>query len=469
MPHLPLKERRLDEEKLLFGLALTSARKRVILSYPRMERTTGKLRLPSSFLIAVAEAKTGEFEDYDSIEKKDFTVRLPVSSLFPEDVADCLTEEEIDLSLVSESRSSKQRGRTSYLKALNPYFARGALAENQRWGSKRLTPFDGVLNNPEALEALQKSIEEKQSTFSPTELEQYADCPLRYFFNHVLGLEEIEEPEFGFEVSSADRGIIVHDILRRFLDDAIASSELPIAAASKESLIRHAESVFREFENEGPTGLELIWKNEKRNIMRMLDAFHRWESEQEEIFLPTYIERPFGPSHSQRSSADPVPVTVGKTNVQLRGRIDRIDISTDNRTCRVIDYKSGKKKSGPKKDSIAGGTALQLPLYMLAAEQLIRPQHPSAEVAEAFYLYVLDNMQRIEFTRADWNTKLKSLERVISAIIDGIRKGLFFLAGNGTCKYCEMKLACRTPRDTLFQIKSTDPVLKRYLRMVDSL
>jgi hypothetical protein len=124
-------------------------------------------------------------------------------------------------------------------------------------------------------------------------------------------------------------------------------------------------------------------------------------------------------------------------------------------------------KSGPKKDSIAGGTALQLPLYMLVAEQIIRSQHPSAEVVEALYLYVLDDMGSIPFTKSNWNSKLENLENIVSAIIDGIRNGLFFLAGNGTCDYCEMRFACRTSRDMLFKIKSTDPILKRYQKMVD--
>jgi ATP-dependent helicase/DNAse subunit B len=78
---IPLKGSRLREETLLFSLALNSARERLILSYPRLDPSSGRERVPSFFLLRVAEALHGGKMDYGRLEAIPEYRRIPLSSL----------------------------------------------------------------------------------------------------------------------------------------------------------------------------------------------------------------------------------------------------------------------------------------------------------------------------------------------------------------------------------------------------
>jgi len=464
---LPLTERRLDEERLLFALAVSAAEKRLVLSYPRLESSTDKVRLPSSFVIAAAEAVTGRTEDYGSLEHNPFHVRVPVSELFPRTARECMTEEETDLELVWELGRSGRPEERSYLKLINPFFARGARAENMRWGNRRLTAYDGFLAGEEARRSLRAAFAGGSRAFTATELEDYANCPLRFFLKHVLKLEEVEEPDLKFEISPADRGRIIHRILFLFLDRARRSGKYPLRREAAGQLFEQAERVFEEFERNEPTGLELVWRSEKERMKRILGTFLEWELEQEGDFRPVHLEHAFGPSSRDRSVRRPVFITVGKLRLALSGRIDRIDASEDGRRYRVIDYKTGRKRPGLRDDSLDGGRALQLPLYILATGEMAKEEGSGGEVESAFYLYVADRGAKVGYSTRGWERKMAKLETVLKTMMKGMEEGGFFPVAGRSCNYCEMKLACRTSRTTLAAIKSSDPAMKRFQSMAE--
>ena len=53
-----------------------------------------------------------------------------------------------------------------------------------------------------------------EHTFSATDLERYAACPFRYFFERILKIEPIEDLTLEFDVMQ--RGSVVHDVLAKF-------------------------------------------------------------------------------------------------------------------------------------------------------------------------------------------------------------------------------------------------------------
>ena len=57
----------------------------------------------------------------------------------------------------------------------------------------------------------------------------------------------------------------------------------------------------------------------------------------------------------------------GTMRLRIRGRIDRVDVTPEGQFL-IYDYKSGREH--PKAKDIEAGTALQLPLYLLAFEQI---------------------------------------------------------------------------------------------------
>ena len=63
--------------------------------------------------------------------------------------------------------------------------------------------------------------------------------------------------------------------------------------------------------------------------------------------FPTYFEvrygmKPLDFQESEISTEEPVPLKIGEKTVNLRGRIDRIDLTKDGKRARVRDYKTGK-------------------------------------------------------------------------------------------------------------------------------
>ena len=74
------------------------------------------------------------------------------------------------------------------------------------------------------------------------------------------------------------------------------------------------------------------------------------------------------------------PVTIPGTTLRIQGRIDRLDLSADGRTARLVDYKTG----WPKDPGVLnGGGELQRCLYAYVVQAMLGPQ-VSVEAALLF-------------------------------------------------------------------------------------
>ena len=90
---------------------------------------------------------------------------------------------------------------------------------------------------------------------------------------------------------------------------------------------------------------------------------------------PHAVEYDFGfPADADSAPVDAVEWSSPRTGtLRFRGKIDRIDLSPSGDTALVLDYKSGHTRNYTKmdKDPVQGGKFLQLPVYGLAARQLL--------------------------------------------------------------------------------------------------
>jgi hypothetical protein len=92
---------------------------------------------------------------------------------------------------------------------------------------------------------------------------------------------------------------------------------------------------------------------------------------------PAHLEYSFGsPFSVERNDAasteEPVPIQLSEDpedKILLRGKVDRVD--TDGDDFLIIDYKTG---SIPSFTSINRGYNMQLPLYLMACEQLLHKE-----------------------------------------------------------------------------------------------
>lgn len=438
---LPARGERIAEEALLFLLALESASGETVLSYPRFEQGTGKEKIPSSFLrfAAAGVATEGAVSAAQRISRGTARERgLELVSVFEHDV--------------ERARLPKKSGGAP---PDDPLFERAAALVRGRWGAPKFTEYDGVFHSQRARDEMRRREEERGRRFSPTGLERYASCPFEFFLTSVLGLEELEEPERVVTISPADRGSLVHRILARLHAELEKGGLLPIAAAPPERVAEIARSVterfFAEAPGEWPVGLPVFWELEKRLVREAIRLFVDEERLEAEAFVPAEFERSFG----RREGRDDVSYERGGLRVRFHGWIDRIDTAPDGRF-RVIDYKTGKLSGGEQ--DLAGGTSLQLPVYLLAAARLLdRP----IERGEALLRHVGVSPERrpVRFSGSRWSESEEEFANILRVATSGIESGLFFApASDAQCRNCGVSIACSSGMQRLFERKAAaDP------------
>lgn len=469
---LPLKaEARLNEERLLFRLAIGAATERLILSYPRMEIGTGKERLPSSFLLASVEALTGKSVDFNQIEKFPGFVRIPFSEIAVKTPDEALDEVEYDLSVGQIKSATKNLGDLLYLREVSPFFEKGLRLESSRWGKRTFTGYDGILDSKEALQILRERYSIFKRSISPTWIETYATCPYRYLLNGIMGVETLTKPEKEGTISPLDRGKLIHDILYEFYSDLKKErgALLRLRQEDLERLTETARKKFIEFEETGVIGFPMMWEMEKKSMLDCLRDFFNREIEETEFF-PAYFEvrfgmKPYDVKKSEISTEEPVLLNIGKNTLRLRGKIDRIDLTQDGKRGRVRDYKTGKVSA--KKNEFQGGRTFQLPLYLHAARQLLSRIHRGIEIESAEY-YFLKESKLIPFEAAQLDAKEGELQEILETLARGIEDGIFIpVPDNQDCKYryCDFRMICGSWSNILFNRKSDDPKVKRYLKV----
>jgi ATP-dependent helicase/DNAse subunit B len=191
---------------------------------------------------------------------------------------------------------------------------------------------------------------------SPTRLETYAKCPYRYFADRILRLKEASQ-----DLSAMQKGSILHFVLQQYFDPRRKQNK-------KETLEQFIE---REIE-EGFKLYPMTWADayqeamDRRELFEMLLDFLKYETERLESssFHPEHVEYSFG--GVGKGEAPPLEIKDEKKNIKLRGRVDRIDTDSEKKFAVVMDY---KRSYSFKSSDLELGTALQLPLYLLAAQK----------------------------------------------------------------------------------------------------
>ena len=219
---------------------------------------------------------------------------------------------------------------------------------------------------------------------SVTRLEQYAACAYAHFLMYGLKLSEREQYEF----APVDMGNIFHETLEAF------SKKLDASDYTWKTLPRE---VADEWVEECLASLTVDYGNTVLNssarnsymIRRMARILKRtvWalgEQIRKGMFTPENYEISFsGVSDLEAINIELSP----EEQLKLRGRIDRVDTCEDAEHVyvKVIDYKSGNRRFDLA--ALYYGLQLQLVVYMNAAVEMMKKEHPDKEVLPAGVLY----------------------------------------------------------------------------------
>ncbi len=218
---------------------------------------------------------------------------------------------------------------------------------------------------------------------SVTRLELYARCAFAHFLEY--GLKLADRGEFTFE--SMDMGTMFHAVLQKYCMRLEKSAGWDaVTEAQQEELLKESmEEAILELPNESLLEssrsayvMERIYRILKRSIWAMTEQIRRGD------FRPEGYEVEF----SQVSELTP------ETLMRTVGSVDRMDTyeEADRIYVKVVDYKSGNTKF--QLLSLYYGKQLQLVLYLNAAMQKLKKEHPDKEVIPAgiFYYHLDDPM-----------------------------------------------------------------------------
>ena len=444
--------RELALERYDFMAALASA-DRVVLSWPATtaERTAS---YPSRWLVEAANLlhpKTGGEGRlaYDSIttdvsERPWLTFipsreaglrRLADYNMEPADLSDYNLTRMVSLPVGSLSEHPAV--------ALDDRMA-DALESRAARGSSVLTRWDGLIG------PVGRQIEDLGSVerpVSPSALETWGTCPYRYFLSRVLGISAPTD-DAAAELSPMERGLLVHRVLERFVEDE---------ADTEERLLALADEEFDDAERRGQTGYQLLWEITKDEIREGLRGFlandREWLGE-----APAYsaAEVGFGPE----AGSQDVQIEVEELGeISFRGKIDRVDVLTDE--VRVRDFKTGRpdpyrdgRRARRADRTVANGLALQLPVYLEAAQAM----HPGKRVTASYCFPLSDrNTHGVgTYTEDDREQFVDTLRLILGTI----RKGVFPATpegspdGRGTnCSYCDFNRLCPSSRRQTWERK----------------
>ncbi|OGR68479.1 MAG: hypothetical protein A2179_06120 [Elusimicrobia bacterium GWC2_63_65] len=196
----------------------------------------------------------------------------------------------------------------------------------------------------------------RERGFSPSAIDTYLKCGLRFYYRYALRLAE--KDEVSDEIEQRDIGVIVHDALEAFFK-ARAGKPLEITEKDYAEITAEARKVFDARLKGHRAGFEYLIKRQVERRLKDILDYHRDNLSGTVILgceteLKAELETKFGP-------------------VALRGYADRVD--QRGGTVHILDYKTGSGASVPnwqkfdlglREDWPATLKSVQLPFYILA-------------------------------------------------------------------------------------------------------
>jgi len=429
-------------EMLLFYLAASRADRSLTVSY-LLSDEGGSPDAPSGFLLSLAEPfggleafksagamtiiPAGGFATAERTVSRRDAVNAAVAGLFEAGFGDT----------AGLLRWAAQNDEAGIRRA-----AAGIIAHSRRWSTNECDRFDGRITDAKLKAHLSEQFGPAH-VFSPSQLNSFGQCPWQFFAAYVLGLRPLATPQRHLEAVA--KGIFCHNVLYRLFTTLRDECGGPVRLGDFDpSPLRDvlAEAVSAEAAAVRPQ-LPLypsLWDIQQQQMHREIeDYILRRQINPEQPFEGLHFELSFAAEHfapqmrDPASRSEPVVITTPSGAIRLRGKIDRVDrIELEGgRALRVVDYKTGGL---PERKDIKEGRNLQLPLYTLAAEQILGGPCAGGE----FHRIGEDETRR--FPAADTPEAVELVGRLVAQM----REGRFDLLPTDKCpSYCPYRQICQ--------------------------
>ena len=296
--------------------------------------------------------------------------------------------------------------------------------------------FDGYLDGSFA-----ETIRTALQAVSPTQLEDFGECPQKFFFKHILRVEEYDDPDRELQMHHREKGKLDHTILERFYK----------SGSTPDRIDAFVDEAFDEEESRVPAFNRVMRNIERKTTKRNLRAF--LADDIADLFAnglrPAHFEYKFGPKHLKRGPVDhldPFVITTHDVAIRVEGSIDRIDEGKE--TIRIVDYKSGKAlRHVYLAEKIDRGVRLQLALYAMAVAEFFEAKSVTGAIKPLIVRGT--DPEKLRFVLRDSETRLReTLDLFVASMLRGAFPAFPNDDGDGknfdACKYCPVNHSCRT-------------------------
>lgn len=286
---------------------------------------------------------------------------------------------------------------------------------------------------------IQKQISDLlQQKLSPSALQLYISCPLRFYFGRVLRLRVADDPME--ELQANEIGEVLHEVLELLYKPHEGQ---PLLAQTIDSLRQQATPLLFErlaakfpYKDFG-TGINLLIAEVCKSY---LDTFLELETEWSQNNEIKVEEQELNMLGSLSTS---------QGVVQLYGKADRIDRL--NGQLRIIDYKTGKFDE--KEMKLQSAEELLTPgkskaFQLLAYAWLYRAQKAPVQLPEVgimSFRMMRQGPKMLEITDAHLSTALDWFEEAVRHIVDELSNSAVPITQTTelkTCQYCDFKGIC---------------------------
>ncbi len=350
------------------------------------------------------------------------------------------------------------------------------------------TEYDGAVT---ALPGLQQrfsaTADEQRHSFSPSQMDNYVECPQRFWARYVMNAKPADEPTLDTPPHAI--GTLLHTAFERYvlllrreagqpdvLDDPLKRKPVHLLdVADDESAARAAgyrlvgdafEQACAIEKTQGP-----FWEGVKRQVRAGLPGeppaglgrglLARFVDEEiaraQQGIGVRFAEFDFGkdnPPTPESPDAVPQPIDLPLETgmIRLMGSVDRVDEGPDG--LEIVDYKTGGARTTAE---VRDGEAFQLATYLAAIAKLTgsKPRGmsyllvPPQKKVERKDVTLLNRKPAFEVAKLVEEVLPRRLSRMMNALSTGVFVHLPFASPGTPCRYCDYAGSCARREDVI--------------------
>ncbi len=436
-PELSRATDRVAAERLLLRTAVSAALHALVTSFPTMDLSQGRPRVPSFYALEIVRAVEGRVPNLRTFEVQ-ARAKAEARLTWPAPLDPALAIDDAEYDLAWYAAHSNERGSCKYLDNVQrPTFV--SLRMQYLRGTREWTAADGMLKPDAGALAILQSRDPTAHPYSASSLQHFSACPYRFYLHAVYRLRPREKAAPLQELDPLTRGALFHAVQFRFFQEwrKQPGSEVDRLMDILDAAV---DSVADEYEEKLAPAIARVWRGEVEDMRTDLRAWMRiWCAGLSE-WEPLYFELAFGLGAVSPTDHDPAssPQTADLEGLaRLRGSMDLVERQRAGGSLRIVDHKTGKP---PQREpaSVAGGAVLQPALYAMAAETLL-----GLPVAGGRLHYCT---QRGGFRSVDIDLDSKTRERAqiaLTIVREQLNAGSLPAAPqSGACDYCDYRAVC---------------------------